>query len=131
MKLKFEIVIEPINGKAEFGVGGTVTASDGTVYRYTHKRLMEATAYTYVPGKTTWTTATGERLRKGIVAVDPREIPMHTEMYIASNTVEYGYGIAEDTGGLIKGNIIDLAYMTYDECIQFGRRNMWVYFIEK
>lgn len=125
-----EIVVHPINGKADYGVGGAVTASDGTVYNYSYKRLMEATAYTYVPGKTTWTTATGERLRKGIVAVDPNEIPLHTEMYIASDTVEYGYGIAEDTGGVIKGNIVDLAYMTYDECIQFGRRNMWVYFLE-
>ncbi len=126
-----EIVYFPVKGEAELGVGGTVTASDGTVYNYSYKRLMEATAYTYVPGLTTWTTATGARLKKGIVAVDPREIPMHTEMYITCDVFEYGYGVAEDTGGAIKGNIIDLAFMTVDECINFGRRNVWVYFIEK
>lgn len=126
-----EIVYFPVNGEAELGVGGTVTASDGTVYNYSYKRLMEATAYTYIPGLTTWTTATGARLKKGIVAVDPREIPMHTEMYITCDVFEYGYGIAEDTGGAIKGNIIDLAFMTVEECINFGRRNVWVYFIEK
>ena len=126
-----EIVNMPVKGEAELGVGGTVTASDGTVYNYSYKRLMEATAYTYVPGLTTWTTATGARLKKGIVAVDPREIPMHTEMYITCDVFEYGYGVAEDTGGAIKGNIIDLAFMTVDECINFGRRNVWVYFIEK
>ena len=125
-----EILSFPVNGTAELGIGGTVTASDGTVYSYSYKRLMEATAYTYIPGKTTWTTATGARLDKGIVAVDPREIPMHTKMYIASSTFEYGYGVAEDTGGLIKGNIIDLAFLTVEECINFGRRNIWVYFIE-
>ncbi len=125
-----EIVSLPANGKAELGVGGTVTASDGTVYHYSYKRLMEATAYTYIPGKTTWTTATGARLDKGIVAVDPREIPLHTKMYIASDTFEYGYGVAEDTGGAIKGNIIDLAFLTVDECYNFGRRNIWVYFLE-
>lgn len=126
-----QILSLPINGTAERGIGGTVTASDGTVYKYSYKRLMEATAYTYVPGKTTWTTATGAKLDKGIVAVDPKEIPMHTKMYIASSTFEYGYGVAEDTGGAIKGNIIDLAFLTVDECINFGRRNIWVYFLEE
>jgi len=51
-------------------------------------------------------------------------------MYIASDTFEYGYGVAEDTGGAIKGNIIDLAFLTVDECYNFGRRNIWVYFLE-
>ena len=91
---------------------------------------MEATAYTYVPGLTTMTTATGATLAKGIVAVDPKVIPLHTKMYITSDSVEYGVGVAEDTGGAIKGDIVDLAFMSYDECIQFGRRNMWVYILE-
>ena len=76
------------------------------------------------------TTATGATLAKGIVAVDPTVIPLHTSMYIASDTFEYGCGVAEDTGGVIKGNIVDLAFMSYDECISFGRRNMWVYILE-
>lgn len=125
-----EIVSHPVNGTAEYGVGGTVTASDGTVYSYSYKKLMEATAYTYIPGYTTMTTATGATLAKGIVAVDPTVIPLHTKMFITSDTVEYGLGVAEDTGGVIKGNIVDLAYMSYDECINFGRRNMWVYILE-
>ncbi len=125
-----EIVSQPVDGLAEYGVGGTVTASDGTVYSYSYKKQMEATAYTYMPGYTTMTTATGATLAKGIVAVDPTVIPLHTKMFITSDTVEYGFGVAEDTGGAIKGNIVDLAFMTYDECINFGRRNMWVYILE-
>ena len=125
-----EVVIPCVNGTAEYGVGGTVTASDGTVYTYNYRKLMEATAYTYVPGLTTMTTATGATLAKGIVAVDPRVIPLHTKMYIASDTFEYGAGVAEDTGGAIKGDIVDLAFMSYDECIQFGRRNMYVYILD-
>ena len=125
-----EIVVPPVNGTAEYGVGGVVTASDGTYYTYSYRKLMEATAYTYVPGKTTMTTATGATLAKGIVAVDPTVIPMHTKMYIASDTYEYGYGVAEDTGGVIKGDIVDLAFMSYDECIQFGRRKVWVYILD-
>lgn len=125
-----EILVPAVSGTAEYGVGGTVTASDGTVYTYNYRKLMEATAYTYVPGLTTMTTATGATLAKGIVAVDPTVIPMHTKMYITSDTVEYGVGVAEDTGGAIKGNIVDLAFMSYNECIQFGRRNMWVYILD-
>ena len=126
-----EVKVQSENGKAEYGVGGTFVTPGGDELKYTYKRYMEATAYTYMPGYTTMTTATGATLAKGIVAVDPREIPMHTKMYITSDTVDYGYGVAEDTGGLIKGNIVDLAYMSYTECINFGRRYMWVYFLEE
>ncbi|MDP2675874.1 MAG: G5 domain-containing protein [Dehalococcoidia bacterium] len=51
-------------------------------------------------------TATGTTVRKGTVAVDPRVIPLGTQMYIPG----YGYGVAEDTGGAVIGNIIDLGY---------------------
>jgi 3D (Asp-Asp-Asp) domain-containing protein len=51
-------------------------------------------------------TATGTGVYKGIVAVDPRVIPLGTRMYIPG----YGYGTAADTGGSITGNIIDLGY---------------------
>lgn len=126
-----ETVVTPaVDEVAEVGVGGTVTANDGTVYTYNYRRQMEATAYTYLPPYTGMITATGATLKKGIVAVDPREIPMHTKMFITSDSWEYGLGVAEDTGGKIKGNIIDLAYMEYDTCIQFGRRQMQVYFID-
>ena len=73
-------------------------------------------------------TASGTIPEEGrTIAVDPKVIPLGSHVEIDGID---GY-IAEDTGGVIKGNIIDLAYMTYDECIQFGRRNMWVYFLEK
>ncbi len=123
------ILVKPVDELVNVGVGGTVTAKDGTVYHYSYRKQMEATAYTYLPPYTTMTTATGQTLRKGIVAVDPKVIPLHTKMFI-TGSVEYGYGIAEDTGGAIKGNIVDLAYMSYDECIQFGRRQMQVYILE-
>lgn len=52
------------------------------------------------------TTATGTTVQKGTVAVDPGVIPLGTQMYIPG----YGYGWAEDTGGAVVGNIIDLGY---------------------
>jgi uncharacterized protein YabE (DUF348 family) len=52
------------------------------------------------------TTATGTGVYKGIIAVDPRYIPLGTRMYVPG----YGYGVAADTGGGVKGYFIDLAY---------------------
>jgi uncharacterized protein YabE (DUF348 family) len=67
---------------------------------------LYATWYTAASAGGGGTTATGTAVYKGIVAVDPRVIPLGTRMYIPG----YGYGIAADTGGAIVGNIIDLGY---------------------
>ena len=55
---------------------------------------------------------------------------MGTKVYIVSAYGDWEYGIAVvgDTG--VKGNKIDLFYNTYDECIQFGRRDAIVYILE-
>ncbi|MBN1458215.1 MAG: G5 domain-containing protein [Armatimonadetes bacterium] len=92
--------------------------------------LMEATAYDPGPkscGK--WAsgyTATGAKAEKGIVAVDDRVIPMGTKMYIPG----YGFGVAADRGGAIKGMRIDLCYPTYEEAIQWGRKHVKVYLLD-
>ncbi|MFB3093406.1 MAG: 3D domain-containing protein, partial [Dehalococcoidia bacterium] len=65
-----------------------------------------ATWYTAASAGGSGTTATGTTVQKGTVAVDPSVIPLGTRMYIPG----YGYGVAEDTGGAIIGNIIDLGY---------------------
>ena len=51
-------------------------------------------------------TATGMTMRHGIVAVDPREINLRSQVYVPG----YGVGIAGDTGGGVKGRMIDLGY---------------------
>ena len=51
-------------------------------------------------------TATGAIVTYGIVAVDPAVIPLGTKMFIPG----YGYAIAADTGGAVKGYIIDLGF---------------------
>lgn len=71
-------------------------------------------------------TAIGLRVRKGIVAVDPRVIPLGTKLYIPG----YGEALAADTGGWIKGNRIDLAFESLEECYRFGRRKIRVYLVE-
>ena len=52
-----------------------------------------------------------------------------SKLYITTpnGKIVYGTAVAADTGGAIKGNKVDLYYNTYNECIQFGRRNVTVY----
>ncbi|NMB14230.1 MAG: SH3 domain-containing protein [Gallicola sp.] len=79
---------------------------------------MEATAYNEPGGL----TASGTRARVGAVAVDPNFIPLGTRLYIEG----YGYATAEDTGGAVKGNIIDLYMNSNSEAYNWGRRPVQV-----
>lgn len=71
-------------------------------------------------------TAIGLRARKGIVAVDPKIIPLGTRLYIPG----YGEALAADTGGWIKGGRIDLCFETLQECFWYGRRKIKIYLVE-
>jgi len=77
-------------------------------------------------------TATGARAGYGIVAVDPRVIPLGSRLYIETTDGSYIYGaaVAADTGGAIKGNRIDLCYNTRQEALNFGRRQVRVYVLK-
>lgn len=87
---------------------------------------MEATAYAPWHGKgVDGTTAIGLRAGYGVVAVDPRVIPLRSELFIEG----YGRAIAGDTGGAIKGHRIDLGFNTARQAYQFGRRPVRVYIL--
>ena len=65
------------------------------------------------------------------IAVDPRVIPLNTKVYIEfPKGWEHlnGYYKAADTGGAIKGNIVDVFLETEHQCRQFGRRQVKIYF---
>ena len=74
-------------------------------------------------------TALGNKTGFGIVAVDPRVIPLGSKLYITSadGSYVYGYCVAGDTGGAIKGNRVDLFLGSESECRAFGRRPMQIY----
>ncbi len=103
----------------------------GEVLTYTHTQTLRATAYTHTDDGCGLTTATGTDVRWGTVAVDPRYIPYGTRMFVLASDGSYVYGIAtaEDCGGDIKGDRMDLYMPTYEQCIQFGRRPCTVYFL--
>ena len=117
-------------GKLTIGDGVIVTA-DGEVYTYTRTMQAKATAYTHTDAGCDKITATGTTVHWGTVAVDPRKIPYGTKMFIVSNDGKYVYGLsaAEDCGGSIKGNRIDLYMPTTKQCFAFGVRNCTVYFL--
>lgn len=110
---------------------GYITLPTGEVLTYTDTATIRATAYTHTDAGCTMTTATGTTVHWGTVAVDPRYIPYGTRMFIVSNDGAYVYGVAvaEDCGGDIKGDRMDLYMPTYNECIQFGRRVCTIYFL--
>ena len=110
---------------------GTITLASGEVLTYTRTATFKATAYTHTDAGCDTITATGTTVRWGTVAVDPRVIPYGTRMFIVANdgSFVYGVGTAEDCGGSIKGNRLDLYLPTYSQCIQFGVRNCTVYFL--
>jgi len=71
-------------------------------------------------------TATGKEIKGGMVAVDPRVIPLGTKIEIK----DMGIFIAEDTGEKIKGNRIDIYFNTKKEAKEFSRKGIWVRIID-
>lgn len=110
---------------------GFIRLPTGEVLTYTRTDTVRATAYTHTDAGCDRITATGTQVRVGTVAVDPRFIPYGTRMFIVSNDGEYVYGlaVAEDCGGAIKRDRMDLYFPTYEECMAFGFRSCTVYFL--
>ncbi len=110
---------------------GRITLPTGEVLTYTRTDTVRATAYTHTDRGCDTVTATGTRVHRGTAAVDPRFIPYGTRMFIVSSDGSYVYGIAaaEDCGGNIKGDRMDLYLPTHAQCTAFGRRVCTVYFL--
>jgi 3D (Asp-Asp-Asp) domain-containing protein len=82
-------------------------------------RTLNVMAYSYC---LTGRTASGRYTAPGIVAVDPRVIPLGSKLYIPG----YGWGVAADTGGAIVGNKIDVWYPSLGQCYAWGVRNVTI-----
>lgn len=136
----YEVVVdEPIDQVKERGSRDSITTSRGDT-RFRQSITMNASAYDLsfqstgkVPGDSHYgITASGTKARPGVVAVDPRVIPLGTKLYIRSldGSKDYGFAVAEDKGGSIKGNKIDLFFESAEQVRQFGRRKVKVYILD-
>ena len=110
---------------------GYIILPTGERLTYTHTDTVRATAYTHTDAGCDMITSTGSTVRWGTVAVDPRYIPYGTRMFIMASDGSYIYGVAtaEDCGGDIKGDRMDLYMPTYEQCREFGRRRCTLYFL--
>lgn len=119
------VIKEPIPAQIRSGSRGT-DASRGLGLRFSRMITMEATAYLPSDGEGHGITYSGIPARYGVVAVDPRVIPLGTRVYVPG----YGVALAADTGGAIKGNRIDLCMEVARDAWNFGRRMVEVYILE-
>ena len=121
---------KPFSEGFEETAPGVITTAEGEVLEYTEVIQVEATAYCacykccgkYPSNKYYGITKTGTRAKVGTIAVDPKVIPMGTEMYIEGlyGAKNYGTGKAEDIGGAIKGNRIDVYFENHNDALEFG-----------
>lgn len=103
---------KPVNGEAP----------DLSKLEISRSFVMEATAYTYTGNR----TATGVPPREGLIAVDPKVIPLGSKVYVEG----YGYAVAADTGGAIKGQKVDVFFSSLNRCLEWGRRPVQVYLLK-
>lgn len=124
----YQVLRHPVTEVVAVGRASSISRG-GQVIRF--RRAIEVTATAYYPGpescgpNATGYAYTGVKAGKGIVAVDPRVIPLGTRLYVDG----YGYGLAADIGGAIKGNKIDLCYDTLAEARKWGKRKVVVYIL--
>jgi 3D (Asp-Asp-Asp) domain-containing protein len=75
-------------------------------------------------------TASGATVQQGMIAADPRVLPLGTIVHIRAGTYTGTYKVT-DTGGRIKGRIVDVYVPTYKEAKQFGRRQVKIKVISR
>jgi len=128
-EISSRVLAEPTARIIRVGTAGTIVR-DGRTIEFLKAMRVRATAYEPGPiscGESAdGYTAVGLKATRGIVAVDPRVIPLWTQLYVDG----YGYAVAGDVGSAIKGQRIDVCFDTYDEAIRWGVRYVNVYILE-
>jgi rare lipoprotein A len=114
----------PITPRPSTGARLTIDENKGVAVRASGEgergdlQDFHATAYC-LKGR----TASGENVRPGIVAADPKVLPLGTVLHIRAGRYTGTYTVM-DTGGRIKGRILDVYVPTYQEAVAFGRRQV-------
>ncbi|MDN7245072.1 3D domain-containing protein [Planococcus shenhongbingii] len=127
-KLKSD-VIKPkqklkVTGAKAKPASKTKTPSRSSAGSVVKEFTVSSTAYTASCKGCSGITRTGINLKKNpglkVIAVDPRVIKLGTKVHVEG----YGYAIAGDTGGAIKGNKIDVFIPTKSAALKWGRKNV-------
>lgn len=114
---------------SEFQLPSKYTIGENNVPTSYSKVIKGRAAAYCIPGGI---TSTGKKVKPGYIAVNPKQIPYGTEMWIVSNDgVVYGYAIAADTGGFVKNGYFtcDLYMNSVDQCYQWGDRAVSIYIL--
>lgn len=123
------LVKPPVERVVAMGTAGNISRGGRTI-RFSRALEVVATAYTPGPESngiyTDGYTATGMKATYGVVAVDPRVIPLGSRLYVDG----YGFAVAADTGGAIKNNRIDVCFDSLQEALNWGIRKVKVYILE-
>lgn len=112
---------------SELSVPSRVKIENGVPTSYKKAISCKASAYNEPAGSI---TASGRPVKPGYIAVDPKQFPYGTELWIVANDgTVYGYCIAADTGGFVnKGKFtVDLFMNSEAQCEQWGSRNVTIY----
>lgn len=120
-----EIEENSISQESESNDGTNSGGNNSTSSDYLATYSMSATAYTGHGLTALGLKPVRDPNGLSTVAVDKNVIPLGSKVYVEG----YGYAIASDTGGAIKGNKIDLYFNTLEECYSFGRRTVTVHVI--
>lgn len=131
-KVAEQIISRPVAQVERYGTKDPLrklVTKSGTYY---YRKSFIVTATAYEPSEVSCgdsadgITSIGLKAGPGIIAVDPRVIPMRSKVYVEG----YGYAIAGDVGGAIKGNRIDVCFNTVPEAMNFGRKRVRIYILE-
>ncbi len=122
-KTIMEQVLRPaVSRVVAYGTTSSISRGGNNI-RYRKSLQVMSTAYGPSAGSF---TATGHRVARGIVAVDPRVIPLGSRVYVDG----YGHARALDVGGAIKGNRIDVFFPSEADCRRWGVRSVKVYILD-
>lgn len=116
-------IIQP-NQKLKIVKSASKTPSRSSEDNVVKEITVSASAFTANCNGCSGITSTGINLKQNpnskVIAVDPSVIPLGTKVYVEG----YGYAIAGDTGGAIKGNKIDVFFATKSEALKWGRKDV-------
>lgn len=122
-----KVITEPVNKVVAVGtkvVTASVSRNNSSAPSGGTEFYVTATAYTPYCAGCSGITATGINLKANpgmkLIAVDSSVIPLGTKVWVEG----YGYAIAGDTGGSIKGNKIDVLFSTKEEAYSWGRKKV-------